>query len=193
MLIYSNLEIIICELIKTQFIFGYGTCKEVFMDKYSTQASVIDLKERGRLEIRLRILWYLWSKKSIDSYAFNNTEDILFGLKIMLKNKIYSKNIIEQLEDKTLHYLFPKENGIKYDKPHQKRYLLLQRLFSFIGGYAGLSFAARYGYIAESKGINFSDRRELSTLEDSALSLCDFLTSISIKDIKTVNFYALTK
>ena len=155
--------------------------------------NLFDVMEQTRLKTRLRILWHLWKRESIDSYAFNNTEDILFGIQMMLKNKMYSKKIIEQLEEQTLHYLFPEKNRIKYDKLHQKRYLLLYRLFGFIGDYAGISFAARYGYIEQSENINSLDHRELNTLENSVLSLCDFLTSISIKDIKKVNFYSLMK
>jgi len=90
-----------------------------------------------------------------------------------------------------LNYLFPEKGRIKYSKIHQRRYLLLYRLFGFIGDYAGISFAARYGYIEQSENINSLENRELSALENSVLSLCDFLTSISIKDISRV--YLLIK
>ena len=166
------------------------------MDKYAGKNSIIHLfsdTAKSRLKTRLRILLHLWKRESIDSYAFNNTEDILFGIQTMLKNKMYSKRVIEQLEEQTLRYLFPEKSRIKYGMLHQKRYLLLHRLFSFVGDFAGISFAARYGYIEQAENITSLEHRELSILENAVLSLCDFLTSISIKDIKQGNFHLLTK
>jgi hypothetical protein len=165
------------------------------MDKYAVGNGIIffgDIVE-GRLKTRLRILWHLWKRESIDSYAFNNTEDILFGMQTMLKNNVYSKEIIEQLEDQTLHYLFPEKDRSNYNTLPQKRYLLLHRLFSFVGDYAGISFAARYSYIEYTEDLTPLEHKELSVLENAVLSFCDFLTSISIKDIKKGNFYLLTK
>jgi hypothetical protein len=166
------------------------------MDKYVVKDSNIHLfamMEQARLKTRLRILWHLWKRESIDSYAFNNTADILFGMQMMLKNKVYCKKIIEQLEEQTLHYLFPEKSRIKFGKLHQKRYLLLQRLFSFIGDKAGISFAARYGYIEQIEEINQAEYRELSNLENSGLDFFDYLTNITIKDIKKANFNLFLK
>jgi len=164
------------------------------MNKDNITTKVVHLFDdtlNARLKVRLRILWYLWKRESIDSQVFKNTNDILFGIQIMLRQNLYSKSITEQLEEQTLYYLFPEANRIKFSKLHQRRYLLLQRLLSFIGDYAGISFVARYGYIEYSNKLTFFEHQELSSLEDSALNLCDFLTSININDLSRVDFHEL--
>ena len=140
------------------------------------------------LNIRLRILLYLWDRSSIDNYTFNDTKDILFGIHVMLKNKLYIKETIEQIEEKTLYYFFPEKSSIDVCKSHQKRYLLLKKLISFVGGYASISFVAKYGYIEQSNNINLEENKELTNLEYAVLNFCDFLTNISIKDIKKYKF-----
>ena len=159
------------------------------MDKYAVPSSIIHLDVRTtnpQLAIRLRILWHLWRHQSIDSYVFNNTEDILFGIQIMLRNKVYCRHAIQQLEEKTIHYMFPGNRIVNYGRPAQMRYLLLQKLFIFIGSYAGISFAASYGYIEFASRINLQEEAALGALEHSLLDLCDFLTSLSMQDIQRI-------
>ena len=152
---------------------------------------ILDKAIDPRLAVRLRILWYLWKKESIDSKVFKDTEDILFGMQTMLRQNLYSRKMVEQLEEHTLYYLFPEAGRVKYSNLHQRRYLLLQRLLSFIGDYAGITFIAKYGHIEYSTGITSLEQQELTALEDAVLNLCDFLANINVNDINNVDFRAL--
>lgn len=160
-------------------------------------------KERGvqlgtvsgdaKLAVRLRILWHLWKTESIDSRVFPNSHDILFGIQLMLKHQLYAEKIIAELEEQTLAYLFADRSRLLHCKPHQKRYLLLQRLSSFLGTYIGLSFAAKFGYVEHATSLSFAESKELALIEESLLNLGDFLAQMSIYELKNLDFQGLTR